>query len=193
MAKAKKEPVDNSKALAAITIAGELQNIVNSIIEAGGECDDATMAQLATWTERLEVKAENIGLVKMRLESDAAYFKQVEEAARAQRKSRESAVGRLTKYLARCMEIADVKSIRRNDGLFSISLCDGRAGVEILDEKKLPYEFTEIVELVKPKTAAIKEALQLGESVPGASLVFGEKYLQIRSKAAKAEGENKDE
>jgi hypothetical protein len=106
------------------------------------------------------------------------------------RKSKEAAVKRLTEYLARCMSVAGVKSIKKDDGLFSISLVAGRASCQITDEKKLPFDLVEVVELIKPKTPAIKEALERGEQVPGATLEYGEPFISIRIKSAKGEENN---
>ena len=74
-----------------LQIASELQNIVTGIIENNGECDDSTMKALAEWQAALEVKAENIGHVKARMDADVEYYKIIEESARARRKAIESA------------------------------------------------------------------------------------------------------
>jgi hypothetical protein len=176
---------DVSLVTTAIGIASELRQIVEQLEANGGECDDATFAALQGWQAALEVKAENIAHVKLRLESEAAYWQQYEDAARAMRKSKEAAVKRLTDYLARCMATAGVKSIKRDDGLFSISLQQGRASCVIRDEKKLPFELVDVVELIKPRTAEIKERLEAGEEVPGATLEYGADYVTIRAASSK--------
>ena len=178
----KKKSTDIATATTAFAICSEIESIVASIIEADGECDDETFAQLTEWKAALEVKAENIGLVKLRLEGESAYFKAVEEAARNQRKSRESAVERLKKYFADCMKKADVKSIKKNDGLFSVSLCAGRASVSIPDAAKLPMDYVDIVEQYKPRTDAVKAALEAGKEIPGAALEYGPDYVVVRAK-----------
>ena len=180
MAKKKEQTTEDIRALSAIEIAVELRAITDQIIEAGGECNDETMAALQNWQAALEIKAENIGLVKERIEAEAAYFKKIEERARACRKARENTVERLRKYLAVAMQAANTKSIKRNDGLFSISLVDGRESVEIDDTAKIPMDLCEIVEVVKPRTDAIKERLTAGQEVPGAHLERGEPYVTIR-------------
>jgi len=191
MAKAKKEPVNTAMVTSAIGIAAELQDIVARIESAGGECDDDTLAALQNWQAALEIKAENIGHVKMKLEADAGYWQQYEDAARAMRKSKEAAVKRLTEYLARCMQLAGVKSIKKDDGLFSISLVAGRASCQISDEKKLPFELVDVVELIKPKKKEIQAALEAGREIPGAALEYGNDYVMIRAKSSKKpEGEN---
>lgn len=180
MARKKEQTAEDTRALTAIEIAAELRSITEAIIEAGGEITDETLAALQSWTAQLEVKAENIALVKERIEAEAAYFKRIEEQARARRKARENAVDRLRKYLAVAMQAANTKSIKRNDGLFSISLVDGRESVEIDDANKIPFDLTEIVEVVKPRTDAIKDRLTAGQEVPGAHLERGEPYVMIR-------------
>jgi hypothetical protein len=180
MAKRKENPEAEVKALSAIEIATELRTITDSIIEAGGECSDDVFQQLENWQVLLEVKAENIGLVKERIEAEIEYFKRIEEAARARRKARENTIDRLRKYLAGAMQMAGVKSIKRNDGLFSISLVDGREAVEIDDQNKIPMDLCEIVEVVKPLKDKIQERIAAGETVPGAHIERGEPYVMIR-------------
>ena len=192
MAKAKKEAPNTAMLTSTIGIAAELQDIVARIESAGGECDDETLAALQSWSAALEVKAESIAHVKLRLEVDAGYWQQYEDAARAMRKSKEAAVKRLTEYLARCMAMAGVKSIKK-DGLFSISLVAGRASCQITDEKKLPFDLVEVVELIKPKKKEIQEALEAGREIPGAALEYGNEYVMIRAKSSKkTEGETNE-
>lgn len=181
MAKKKSEnPETTERAMSAIEIAGELRAITDAIIEAGGECNDETLAALQNWQAQLEVKAENIGLVKERIEAEIEYFKRIEEAAKARRKARENTIDRLRKYLASAMQMANIKSIKRNDGLFSISLVDGRESVEIDDQNKIPMDLCEIVEVVKPLKDKIQERIASGQQVPGAHVERGEPYVMIR-------------
>jgi len=174
------------KAKSAMEISGEIKAIVDSIIEAGGECSDATLEALKSLNMALEVKAENIAFVKARLESEMDYYKVVEEAAKAQRKARESALERLKKYLAACMQEAGLKSIKKNDGLFSFSLVEGRIRTVIENKELLPYEYTDIVEVISPRGDAIKAALEAGKEVPGAHLERGEDFVMIRGGKANA-------
>ena len=193
MAKAKKEAPNTAMLTSTIGIAAELQDIVARIESAGGECDDETLAALQSWSAALEVKAESIAHVKLRLKADAGYWQQYEDAARAMRKSKEAVVKRLTEYLARCMAMAGVKSIKKDDGLFSISLVAGRASCQITDEKKLPFDLVEVVELIKPKKKEIQERLEAGDQVPGAMLEYGNDYVMIRAKSSKKpEGETNE-
>lgn len=167
----------------AITIASKIEAAVARIIADNGECSDETLAELQQWQGALEVKAANIGLAKTRLDADAEYYKSIEEAARARRKAVEASSARLKLYLRDCMQVAGVKSIRGD--LFSFSLVQGRVKAVIENKELLPYEFTGIVEVINPKTDAIKAALEAGTEVPGAHLERGEDYVMIRQAGRK--------
>lgn len=187
MAKQKKE-VDAAlvaRANNAMQIAQELRSVVEQIIEAGGECSEDTFAALQGWQAALEIKAENIGHVKTRLDGEIEYYKAVEDAARARRKAVEAAQDRLKKYLRDAMITADRRSIKGE--LFTFSVQDGRERVEIIDPGKLPSDMVRIVEEIKPITDNIKAALKAGADVPGAQIVIGEAFITIRAAGKKSD------
>lgn len=172
-------------------IANELKTVIDTIVENGGEVTEESMASLQEWREKLEEKAEKVAIAKVILDSECAKFKAIEEAARSRRKSREAAVAGIKDYLCRSMIATQTTRIKKNDGLFTISLSEGRTTVSIDDKNALPYELTEIVEDVRPKMDEIKRRLEAGEIVPGASLRTGDPYVTIRGGIAKIEqGEN---
>jgi len=188
MAKTTKKEVNTEiavRATSAMTIATEILGIVGQIIENGGECDDNTLAMLQNWQAALEVKAGNIGLVKARLESDIEYYKVIEESARARRKTTENTIERLKNYLRDCMKTADMKSIKGD--LFSFSLVDGRVKTVVENKNALPFDYVDVIEVIQPKTDAIKAALESGKEIPGAHLERGEDYVMIRSAGNKGE------
>lgn len=190
MAKQKKEPVDVSKALTLYQITSELQQITNAIMDAGGECDEQTFKALQEWQEEFTIKAEKIcHVIELKINAPRNYYEKVKAAASAEIEKLDKAEKNLKKYLAQGMADTNTKSIKRDDGLFSVSLCDGRAGVQIADEGKLPHEFVSVFQLVKPKTKEIKEALGRGENIPGATLVYGDKYLMIRNAGKKVDND----
>lgn len=188
MAKKKEKEVNTelaTKAQSAMSIAQELSAIVGQIIENGGECSDETFDLMKSWQAALEVKAGNIGLVKARLEADIEYYKLIEESARARRKTTENTIERLKKYLRDCMQVAETKSIKGD--LFSFSLVAGRSKAVVDNVEALPFDFTEIETVVKPKTNDIKSALESGAEIPGAHIEYGEDYVMIRSAGNKGE------
>lgn len=179
---AKKADNPETMALAktAIEIARELKTVVDSVIEAGGECNDETFAALKSWEAALEVKAENIGFVKARLESDISYFKSIEQAAASRRKTAERAWDGLKRYLAVVMKEANITKIKKNDGLFTVSLVAGRTSVAIDRPEALPMDCLDVVEVYKPRTETIKAKLEAGQEVTGAHLETGDDYVMIR-------------
>jgi hypothetical protein len=161
-------------------IAAELQTVTQKIIDQDGELKDGDFEALQQWQAALEDKAENIAFVKERLEKEADYFKAIEDKAKSMRRARESALERLRKYLAECMTKAGVQKVKKENGLFTISLTPGRVVPRIDDQNKLPLEFVEIFEVMKNRTDAIKAALEAGKEVPGAHLESGEPFITIR-------------
>lgn len=168
-----------ARAQTTMDIAHEIKAAVDSIIEAHGEVSEETFAALQQWQAALSVKAENIGHVQKRMDGEIDYYRAVEEAARGRRKVLEAAQDGLKKYLRDAMLTADTKSVKGD--LFTFTVSDGRERVEIDDYSQLPYEMTEIQEVVKPRTDAIKTALKDGRAVPGARLEYGEPFLTIRT------------
>jgi hypothetical protein len=63
---------------------------------------------------------------------------------------------------------------------FDVSLRTAAPAVFLLNENKIPDQYREIVKAVKFDRNAIKKALQEGEEVPGAELLPGKKWLDIR-------------
>lgn len=180
----KKQSTDNTalteKARSAFVIAQDLRDLANRIIDAGGEVTDEDMKQLSEWNAAIEHKGQNIANLLVQIDNEAAYFATIEELAKKQRESRKATKDRLRKYLAVCMETASVKQIK-GEGLFTISLCDGRIKTVIDDEGKLEIgKYADIIETVKARTDAIKDALEKGEQVAGAHLEQSEPYITIR-------------
>jgi hypothetical protein len=169
-----------ARARSAFVIAQDLRDLANRIIDNGGEVTDDDVKQLQEWNAAIEVKGQNIAGLLGQLESETEYFEKIEELAKKRRKSVESTINRLRKYLAVCMATASVQKIK-GEGLFSISLVDGRVRAVVDDESKLEIgKFADIIEILKPKTDAIKDALERGETVPGAHLEQSEPYITIR-------------
>lgn len=168
------------RAKSAFQVAQDLRDLANKIIDNGGEVTDEDVKHLQEWNAAIEHKAQNIAGLKNQMESEIEYFAKIEELARKQRKSRESVIERLRRYLAVCMAEANIKQIK-GDGLYTISLCDGRIKAVIDNEGALEIgRFADIIEQVKPRLDAIKEALDAGEPVAGAHLEQSEPYITIR-------------
>jgi hypothetical protein len=180
MAKKKTDDMTEQRAITTMEIASELRAVTEQIIEAGGEITELQVALLQEWHAALETKGQNIAHLLQKMSNDAAYYQSVEDIAKARRKAIEGADKRLREYLAAAMQQADVKSIKA-DGIFSITLCDGRPSVQIEDPAKLEIgRYADYVETIKPRSDEIKKAILDGEDVPGARVEYGRPYLLIR-------------
>ena len=180
MAKKIKDEGQEARALTTMQVADELRTLADQIIEAGGEITEGQFLALKEWNAALETKAQNIALLFEQKAAEASFYKTVEDKAKARRKSIENTCDRLREYLAAAMATAGVKSIKA-DGLFSISLIDGRESVQIEDPGKLEIgRFAKIVESIQPDKDAIKAAIDAGETVAGAHVETGKPYLMIR-------------
>jgi hypothetical protein len=176
----KKDEAQTEREITTMEIASELRTVTEQIIEAGGEITETQFALLQEWQAALETKGQNIAHLLEKMSHEAAYFQAVEDAAKARRKAIEGADKRLREYLAAAMCQAQVKSIKAQ-GIFSITLCDGKPGVQIEDPGKLEVgRYADIVETIKPRTDEIKQAILAGEEVPGARVEYGRPYLLIR-------------
>lgn len=64
--------------------------------------------------------------------------------------------------------------------IFTLSISKGRKSVKIEDDNKIPANFLNIKTVSTPDKKAIKEAIESGQIVSGASLVVGESSLTIK-------------
>jgi hypothetical protein len=84
----------------------------------------------------------------------------------------------LRDYLLHNMEAAGITKIECP--LFTASLRKGIESVEIENESLLPDEFVSAEVVTKPDKKAIKQAIQSGQSVPGASIKRGAATIVIK-------------
>lgn len=170
----------------------EIREILDLIEQKDGECDDETYNKLVQWQGTLAEKSEKICHLKAKLENEILYYKKIEESARIRRTNLEKTIERLRNYLAQSMSIANVKQIKKEGGLFTISLHEGKEKVVIENAEALPFDCIEIVEQIKPKTDIIKSRLKKGENIPGAKLIIGDPYVIIRTPAEKNGGKENE-
>jgi len=188
MSKAKKE-----KAMVIIPntlweMSAELKAITDKIIENGGEVTEAIMEEMAVWQIAIEEKAERVAWYAQRESGTIEYYKAVENAARARRKAVEGSIESLKKYIKNCMVASGTTQIKKTDGLFTISLCNGRQSARIENAELLPMDLVETTVVSKPRTKEILQILKDGVEVSGATLETGEKYITIRSGGKKTDG-----
>lgn len=110
-------------------------------------------------------KVENIACWIIDLENTAEGIKKQEGILKARRESAEKHAERLREYLAEVLQGEKFKSDRVTVGYRR------SVAVEIAEETQLPEKFLTVRTTFTPNKVAIKDAIRLGEDVPGCSLV----------------------
>ena len=126
--------------------------------------------------ERFDEKAENVACYIKNLTAFAGDLKAEEEALCQRRKSAERRVESLKRYLSSCMDIAGKAKLDTARARISFRKS---IQVQIDDESALPADYVVETVTVRPNKTAIKQAIQSGEFVSGASLVEN-RNLQIK-------------
>ncbi|WP_340610817.1 siphovirus Gp157 family protein [Xenorhabdus bharatensis] len=94
------------------------------------------------------------------------------------KKSFEGQIKHLKKYVLDCLLKADLNSLKTTKNTFSAR--QGVARVIIDNEMLLPDELVDVQTITAPDKKAIKEAIERGDTIPGAHIEIGERSLQVR-------------
>ena len=173
--------MEQSKELAlrtALNISTDVQQIINNIIENGGEITPEQETALDNLKMELTDKVMNICHIRKRNEANIEYWKAVKQAADDKLKACENTNKWLSNYVAMAMKKANITKIKADNQLFTVSLVKGKTSVVVDDVDLLDFGMFEVVR--KPLSKPIKEALEKGEAVQGAHLEVGNDYAMIR-------------
>lgn len=162
----------------ALTISTDVQAIINTIIENGGEITPEQETAMDTLKMELTDKVMSICHIRKRNEANIEYWKAIKQAADEKLKACEKANKWLADYIAMAMKKANITKIKADNQLFTVSLVKGKTSVVVDDVDLLDFGMFEVVR--KPLNKPIKEALEKGEEVPGAHLEIGNDYAMIR-------------
>ncbi len=132
-----------------------------------------------------ENKVGAIALVMQRMESRAEAYRLDAAVLHAAADRIEGERERLRRYVLDVMLANGVKSMK--SPLASFSVLPPKERVEVYDEPAVPFALRAEIKNPPPDKAAIKRALEAGETVPGARLVTGEPSLSVRMAKSKAE------
>lgn len=160
------------------TIADELRQLTDAIMEAEGEITPEQDAALVKWQASLEVKATNCLHVIKSLDAEIGLAAEYEKRARQRRCAAEQLKEHLRTYVADAMQFSGTRQIQAEQ--FRITLCPGRNEpvVEIPPEQ-LPEDCRETIVTHKPLRAEIKARLLSGEVIVGCHLETGKPYIRI--------------
>jgi hypothetical protein len=168
-------------ALTLFEIAAEYRAITDVLMDSG--CDEQTLSDTLegeAWP--LELKAQNYGFVIRNLEATAEAIKAAEDQMKARRMALMSRALAVKERLKTGLEIAGVQKL--DCPHFALTIKKNPPAIEIWDEKQIPAKFMRTPEPpppppAVPDKAAIKQAIEAGEEVPGAKKVQGTR-LEIK-------------
>ena len=138
---------------------------------------EAVNGTLEALTGELEEKAINVAMCLKNMETTAEAIKNAETEMAKRRKALEKRVQWLKDYLKDNMLHTGISKIECP--YFKLAIQNNPPSVNLIDEAAIPEKFKEKVITWKIDKPAIKEAIQSGEVVPGATLTNG-KRLAIR-------------
>lgn len=167
----------------ALTISTDVQAIINTVIENGGEITPDQETAMDNLKMELTDKVMSICHIRKRNEANIEYWKAIKQAADDKLKACEKANKWLADYIAMAMKKANITKIKADNQLFTVSLVKGKTSVVVDDVDLLDFGMFEVVR--KPLSKPIKEALEKGENVQGAHLEIGNDYAMIRMGKAK--------
>lgn len=147
------------------------------LLEISEELDqDVLIDTLESITESIEEKAENVAKVIRTFEAEVKVLKQEEERLAAKRKTLESKVTYLKKYLYEQLEAVGINRIKRP--LFTISIQNNAPSVDVINPDDVPESLWNYPEPVLDKRK-ILSLLKAGDDIPGVALKTS-KGLRIR-------------
>lgn len=106
----------------------------------------------------IEVKADNIVMLRRNIESDVTAIDTEIERLSELKRIKNNSVSQISDYLRRNMEAANLKSIKRP--LFTITLAMGKEKVIVDNEDAVPDELTAVKTSIAPDKTAIAARLK---------------------------------
>jgi sucrose-6-phosphate hydrolase SacC (GH32 family) len=155
-------------------IQSEYVQLMNQLIDNGGEVTPEILEALQINQEQLESKAVNYVTVIRNLEAEADICTQEIKRLQELKKTRENAANRMRDAISNAMKLYEVETIETPTTKISFRKSEA---IEIVNENEIPHEFLKVK--TEPDKTAIKAAIKSGQSVKGANLVTN-KNLQIK-------------
>lgn len=165
-------------------ITHERRLIMAALEAADGESSPELDEALAINRSDFEEKAENYGVVMRKLQTDTEAIDSEIKRLTALKNAKERQCAKLEERLLEALLLygeEDEKGIRRIEaGTFRFSTRRNPKSVEILDENLVPEEFKVAKTTYTISKTTIKNALELGQEVPGAQFKDGDVKLSMR-------------
>ena len=154
----------------------EYLNIVQSIIDAGGEITEEQETALSISKEQLQNKGVCYGFIVKELEGNIDLIDLEIKRLNALKKPLVNSIDRLKNNLSQAMQMFDVTELKTP--LLKINFRKSES-VEVTDIDLLDADFVKTTITKAADKIAIKEAIKSGENVQGAVLVTNQN-LQIK-------------
>ena len=154
----------------------EYLNIVQSIIDAGGEITEEQETALSISKEQLQNKGVCYGFIVKELEGNIDLIDLEIKRLNALKKPLVNSIDRLKNNLSNAMQMFDVTELKTP--LLKINFRKSES-VEVTDIDLLDTDFVKTTITKAADKIAIKEAIKSGENVQGAVLVTNQN-LQIK-------------
>jgi len=171
-----------SNSLFNITLERKL--ILEALEASDGEASDELQEAIAINRADFEAKSESYGYIMRKLETDEAAIDSEIARLTALKKSKANQYARLEKNLLEALQMygsQDAKGIYRAEaGTFRFSTARSPKSVELVDENLIPDEFKIAKTTYTVSKTTIKNALELGQEVPGATFKEGALRLVMK-------------
>jgi CRP-like cAMP-binding protein len=165
-------------------ITQERKYLIQMLESANGEATDELVEALAINRDDFLEKSEGYGIIMRKLETDEIAIDSEISRLTALKKAKANAYARLEQTLLEALQLygqQDAKGIWRAEaGTFRFSTARSPKSVDVFDEALIPDEFKVEKITVSVSKTTIKNALDLGQDVPGAAFKEGSVRLVLK-------------
>lgn len=150
-----------------LAIEEEISNILAVAEELGDDQQQVALDYLDQLALQESEKIDAIGFAVRKRQSEVDFLKSEEDRIRSRRKAMESRLIAFREYLA---GIFQRNGLQRVKGVKSTLFLRKSSSVEIVDMSQLPSEYVLTKIEYQPRKTQIKDALKVGQAVPGAQI-----------------------
>lgn len=154
------------------------RELIDTLIETGGELTEDLEAALIENKEALESKAVGYAYTIDSIDKEIEQLKDMEKQIKARSKALESAKERIKKALLSGLISCEVEKIEAPQ--YKITVGKKRAFVKYNNKELIPEGFYKTSITKSLDKTLVTQKLKAGEEVPGAELIEGEKQLYIK-------------